>query len=414
MTFGPFVLDMDAERLIRDGRDVTLRRQALRTLRVLVSRADRGVTLDQLMAEAWSGVHVSAHTVDVTISEIRKALGDCGRWISRRRGRYRLVVPRSDTLIALGRYVSGHDTSDGIHHGLDCFTEAAAQAPFDHRAFVGQCACHLSLVSLGLSDGVTAWDHFRTAHARALALVGPVPLRADYAFALFLCRRETGAAEVELRRALADVPEQPVTCVRMMAVEVANGNLDSALSWARRASVAGPLVPMTSTALVATHVWRREFAIAVSLGREAVRIHPHSFLAHVFYGMALQCSGRFREALDRYRIASVLSPDVPWTRALEADCLIRLGESCAAAAIFDELMDRRGREYVDSVAMAHLRMARGETARAIEDVEQAMDEMNGRWYTLACDPLLDDLRGHRGFRALWADRFGRRLEHIPA
>jgi DNA-binding winged helix-turn-helix (wHTH) protein len=76
MTFGPFVLDMDAERLT-----------------LLVSRADRGVTLDQLMAEVWSGVHVSAHTV--TISEIRKALGDCGRWISRRRGRYRLVVPRT-------------------------------------------------------------------------------------------------------------------------------------------------------------------------------------------------------------------------------------------------------------------------------------------------------------------------------
>jgi hypothetical protein len=53
MTFGPFVLDVDTERLTRDG----------------------------------SGVHVSDHTVDVTISEIRKALGDCGRWISRHRRR---------------------------------------------------------------------------------------------------------------------------------------------------------------------------------------------------------------------------------------------------------------------------------------------------------------------------------------
>jgi hypothetical protein len=110
----------------------------------------------------------------------------------------------------------------------------------------------------------------------------------------------------------------------------------------------------------------------------------------------------------------VLSRNVPWTRALEADCLIRLGESRAAADIFDELMDRRGREYVDSIALAHLRMARGEMSCAIEDLEQAMDEMNGRWYMLACDPLLAELRSHRSFRALWADRFERRLEHIPA
>jgi hypothetical protein len=298
MTFGPFVLDVDTERLTRDGCDVPLRRQALRTLGVLVSRAARGITHEQLMAEAWSGVHVSDHTVDVTISEIRKALGDCGRWISRRRGMYRLVVPRSDALIALGRHVSGHHTSDGIRHGLECFVEAASQAPFDHRAFVGQCACHLSLASLGLSDGVTAWDQFRASHARALALVGPVPLRADYAYALMLCRRDIHGAEVELRRAQAEEPERPVTCVRMMTLEVAKGNLDSALLWARRASIAGPLSPMTSAAAIAIHVWRREAGIALSLGRDAVRIHPHCSLVHVFYGMALQCSGRLLEALN--------------------------------------------------------------------------------------------------------------------
>ena len=405
ITFGPFVLDVETERLLRDGRDVTLRRQALRALRVLVSRAGQGVTHEQLIAEAWGGLHVSLHTVDVTVGEARKALGDCSGWISRRRGIYRLLVPQSDALIALGRHVSAHNTSDGIRQGLDCFTEAAAQAPFDHRSFEGQCACHLSLVSLGLADGVTAWRHFRTAHARAVALVGPAPLRADYAYALFLCRREIETAEVELRQALADAPEQPVTCVRLMAVEVARGNLDSALVWATRARAAGPLLPATGAAVIAAHVWRQEFAIAVALGRDAVRLHPHFFPLRAFYGMALQCSGRLTEALDQYRIAGVLSHDVPWPRALEADCLIRLGEWQAAAAIFDALLDRRRTEYVDSIALAHLRMARGETAHAIEELERAMDEMNGRWYSLACDPLLEDLRAHRGFRTVWDDRF---------
>jgi tetratricopeptide (TPR) repeat protein len=414
ITFGPFVVDVEGARLLRDGCEVKLRRQALHLLRVLASHTGQRVTHEQLIAEAWGGVHVSPHTVDVTLSEARKALSDCGTWIARRTGEYRLLVPQSDALIARGRHVSAYNTSEGIRYGLDCFIEAAARTPFDHRAFVGQCGCHLSLVSLGLADGVTAWRDFGVAHARAEALVGPGTLRPDYAYALFLCRREIDAADVQLRCALAEAHEQPLTCVRLMTVEVARGNLDAALAWATRARAAGPLLAVSNAAVVAAHVWRRECAVAVALGAEAARLHPHFFLTRVFYGMALQCSGRLREALEQYRIAAVLSHDVPWTRALEADCLIRLGEERAADAILDQLLDRRRWEYVDSVALAHIRMARGETTSAIADLEQAMEEMNGRWYSLACDPLLDDLRAHRGFRTVWDDRFNTRLKQKQA
>ena len=414
ITFGPFVVEVNSGRLLRDGCEVKLRRQAVHLLRVLASHTGQSVTHEQLVAEAWRGVHVSRHTVDVTLAQARKALSDCGAWISRRAGEYRLRVPHSDALIARGRHVSAHNTRDGIRHGLDCFIEAATQAPFDHRAFVGQCACQISLASLGLADGVTAWRHFRTAHARAVALVGPAPLRAEAASALFLCRRDIEAAEVQLRQALVESPEQPVTYVRMMAIEVAKGNLDAALLWATRARAAGPLLAVTSVAVVAAHVWRHDFSVAVARGAEAVRLHPHFFLARLFYGMALQCSGRLREALDQYRIAAVLSPDLPWTRALEAACLIRLGESCAADAILDQLLDRRRREYVDALALAHMRMARGEMTLAIAELEQAMSEMNGRWYSVACDPLLEDLRAHRGFRTVWDHRFKRRLKRRQA
>jgi tetratricopeptide (TPR) repeat protein len=414
IAFGPFVIDADGGRLLRDGCEVKLRRQAVHLLRALASRTGQNVTHEQLIAEAWRGVHVSRHTVDVTLSEARKALSDCGTWISRRAGEYRLLVPQSDALIARGRHVSAHNTRDGIRQGLDCFADAAARTPFDHRAFVGQCGCHLSLVSLGLADGVTAWRDFETAHARAVALVGPATLRADYAYAVFLCQRDLDAADVQLRRALAEGADQPMTCVRIMTVEVARGNLDAALVWATRARAAGPFVPATSAAVVAVHVWRSDFAVAAARGAEVVRLHPHFVLARLFYGMALQGSGRLPDALDQYRIAAVLSHDLPWARALEAHCLIRMGERPAADAIFDELLDKRRTEYVDSIALAQIRVARGEMTEAIEELQKAIEERNGRWYSLACDPLLEDLRAHRGFRGVWDRRFDRRLKQRQA
>ena len=405
IAFGPFVLDLEAHRLLRDGNEVKLRHRALHVLRVLASRTGQNITFEQLIAEAWDGTHVARHTVDITVGDARKALSDCGTWITCKRGEYRLMVPQSDALIALGRHVSAQNTRDGILHGLDRFTEAAALAPSDHRAFVGQCDCHLSLLSLALADGVTAWRHFRSAHARAAQLVRPTTLRADYAYALFLSQRKIDEAEIQLRQVLVETPAEPVICVRMMAVQAARGELDAALAWALRARAAAPLLAMSSAAVLAAHVWRREFAVAVAVGRDAVRLHPHFLPARLFYGMALQCSGRLCEALDQYRIAAALAPDVPWTRALEAHCLIRSGESRAADAIFDELLERQRREYVDAAALAHLRMARGEMTHALADLRQAMDEMNGRWYLLGCDPLLDDLRADRGFRRVWEHRF---------
>ena len=67
-----------AARLLRHGRVVRLRPQAIRALEILAARAGRCVEYDELMAEAWPGVAVSRHTVDVTVAEVRRALAPGG------------------------------------------------------------------------------------------------------------------------------------------------------------------------------------------------------------------------------------------------------------------------------------------------------------------------------------------------
>ena len=414
ITFGPFLLDLDAGRLMRDGREVKLRRQAVRMLGVLASRTGQPITHEQLIAAAWPGVHIVRHTVDVTVSDTRKALGDCGRWISKQKGQYRLLVPQSDALIQLGRHLSAHNTSESIRQGLDRFVQAAAESPFDYRPFEGQCGCYLAQVSFGLIDGVRGWRDFSKAHVRATALAGPGTLRAEHGYAMLLCQREVDAADAELCRALTEGFAHPVGYAWKMAVEVARGDLDAALVWAKRARVAGPLLAETRAAEVAVHLWRREFAVAVSLGAQAVNLHPHFFPTRLFYGMALQCSGRLPDALDQYRIGAVLSDGVAWAQALEAQCLIGLGQRRAAAGILARLLERRRTGYVDSLALAHLRMARGEMTRAIAELEQAMEEMNGRWYSLPYDPLLENLRAHPAFRMIWDHRFACRINRMQA
>src|SRR5260370_7252051 len=82
--FGPFSLDFGATRLLRDGREVRLRPQGLLALRVLLRHGGDTVRYEQMIQEAWNGTNVSRHTVDVTISEIRKTLSAFARCISTR------------------------------------------------------------------------------------------------------------------------------------------------------------------------------------------------------------------------------------------------------------------------------------------------------------------------------------------
>ena len=57
----------------------------------------------------------------------------------------------------------------------------------------------------------------------------------------------------------------------------------------------------------------------------------------VNYAQALEFSGRLPEALAQDKLASVMSPDLPWLRALEATCLAKMGQMTSAQDILEEL-----------------------------------------------------------------------------
>lgn len=95
--FGPFRLDVDERRLLRDGRAVAVSGKAFDTLCVLVQSGGRLLSKDQLFAAVWPDAAVEDGNLTYTISTLRKALGDNGssqKYIETvpRQG-YRFVAP---------------------------------------------------------------------------------------------------------------------------------------------------------------------------------------------------------------------------------------------------------------------------------------------------------------------------------
>jgi DNA-binding winged helix-turn-helix (wHTH) protein len=401
-TFGPFSLDTDASRLTRNGVELRVRPRAFHVLRVLLQHHGEFVGYETMMAEAWEGVHVSRHTVDVTVAEVRRHLAEYSQWITHRTKRgFALEVPRSEELVRQGWHFWNQRTRNGCERAIDCFTRATAESPCDFRAFEGLSASYLTLARFGMRAPLEMYPRFCEAHEHAAALSGMRPeLRCNRAFGLCVFEHSPAESETQFLRTLDEKPSLGSTYVRLAMLYGSLARFDEAFETLRRGKQVDPLLPTLAAAEVLVRCWQRDFETAVTVGQQGVELHPYLQVLRVNYAQALHAAGRLDDALAQYQIASIMSPDVPWLRALEGACQAALGRRRDARAMLEGLEALRRSEYVDAYYMAVLRSALGQHREALEELNRATAENSAWIYMLDVDPQLDPLRDRSGFPRL--------------
>jgi tetratricopeptide (TPR) repeat protein len=137
-----------------------------------------------------------------------------------------------------------------------------------------------------------------------------------------------------------------------------------------------------------------------------LELHPYLPLSRALYAQALEFSGNLDEALQQYRIATVLSPDIPWLRALEAICLVSSGRRAEAEAILNQLEELRHTEYVDAYFQALLLHALGRKDEAFLELERASRENSAALFVIDVDPRIDPFRADARFGPIRDRVFG--------
>jgi tetratricopeptide (TPR) repeat protein len=178
------------------------------------------------------------------------------------------------------------------------------------------------------------------------------------------------------------------------------GRFDQALEILGRGRNVDPLLPTLAASEVLVRWWQGDFDAAVAVGRRGVELHPHVQIVRVNYAQALESVGRLQEAIAQYHVASIISPDVPWLRALEASCQAALGRRGDAQAMLEGLEALRRSEYVDAYYMAILRLALGQSREALTELDRACAENSGRIHSLGVDPRFDALRSAPAFQRM--------------
>ena len=192
IAFGPFRFDAEVPRLLRGTVQINLRAQALHALRVLVQNGGRCIDYEEMIRDAWRGTLVSRHTVAVTVGEVKKALRECGDWISYHPHLgYRLDIPQSEELIHIGWHHWQRHTPEGFDKALRCFQRALNAGGLDFRAYEGISRCYLMLGTFAMRQPREMQAAFAKNNARAvMAAGGTTPeLRGDFAQSLVSFRQ---------------------------------------------------------------------------------------------------------------------------------------------------------------------------------------------------------------------------------
>ncbi len=414
IAFGPFNLDAETPRLLRDRVVLDLRPQALHALRTLLYKSGHCVNYDEMIREAWHGICVSRHTVAVTVGEVKKALREYGPWISYHpKFGYRIDVPKSEDLIRNGWHCWHRHTREGFEKALSRFEQAARDHSTDFRAFEGISRCYLMLGTFSMRPPLEMYPAFLEAHAHTISLIGLTPeLRADRAQALNIFERKFAQAEAELLIAKRENTGAVGILVRLSILYAVCGRFNEALDYLSEAYAADSLWPILPSVEMMIHSCRGDFDRAVDCGRKALDLHPYLPMGRSHYAQALEYAGRLEEALVEYRRACVMSPDLPRLRAEEARCLAIAGCKTEAAAILNELEQLRAAEYVDAYFMALLQDALGRRDEAMRELQRALDENSCQLFMMDMDPRMRSLSGAAGFSRLRNKAF-READAIP-
>jgi DNA-binding winged helix-turn-helix (wHTH) protein len=407
---GPFRLDLASTRLQRDGVSLDLRPRAYRALGVLIQNPGRLVEYDQLIRDAWDGIHVSKHTIAVTIAEIKQVLGEYGSWINcQPRFGYRLEIPQSEVLIRRGWHYWNQYSRHGFESALSCFRKALEQDGADFRAWDGIAGTYLMLASFVMQAPRDLACSFWDAHSRAAEGSGQTwERRLDAAYGRFVFDHHLATAETEMVQLKRERPNSAHVHIRLAMVYLAGQRLDEASALLPPAQAADALLAPLAFIGALLRLYRREFTAAIEWAENHLDLHPGSQVGRTHYAEALEFAGRTQEARTQYEIA-VGRSDTPVTRVSQARFLAGTGERAKALRILAELRQIRTSDYVDAYEVALLLDALGNREEAFQELERAISENSYTLLFLNVDPKAEALRSDPRFADI-----ARRVLPIPA
>ncbi|MBL8349633.1 MAG: winged helix-turn-helix domain-containing protein [Burkholderiaceae bacterium] len=289
-----------------------------------------------------------------------------------------------------------------LRESIDAFRHAVVADPLYARAWVGLADAHRRAAFVGELAPRPAYAEVAAAVRQALAFVpGLGEAHATLAYQ-HLFDFDIDAAEAGFRRSLQLNPNLPLGHFGLGQLLLALRGSDAGLGHLARARELDPLQPLYG-ALEASflHV-AGQVAAAQQRLAQTLAMAPGMPLAHLVQAQAHLDAGDTEAGLAALQRAVALSGGAPIFQGLLGHYLARTGQAQAARAILQALQGRARAGYLPASTIALVLAGLGEGPAALDALELAWQQGDGRLLLIRDQPYWQALRHEPRFVQLLA------------
>jgi eukaryotic-like serine/threonine-protein kinase len=291
----------------------------------------------------------------------------------------RLVKVTTDNMEAYHEYLKGramlYRRGPWIARALECFQKAVALDPDYAQAWAGVADAHTTLAYYGYHPPRHTMPGAVEAATRA-TVIDPESAEAHNALAVavLLWERDFSKAERGFREALILNPRytQARCWYGLFFLQWAVGRAQDGLAEARLAFENDSLSAYATTVLSLALATVQRFDEAVVQGRNAVQQDPESFLAKWELACAYHWNGQHEDAIAIFEPLWANSSH-NWVALGLVPAYMRAGREDQARSLYESLVDRHAREYVQPFVLAVGATAVGDQEAAIRFCEVAIE-----------------------------------------
>ena len=300
-------------------------------------------------------------------------------------------------LYLLGRYHFNKFTRAGWTNAIHYFEQALQVDPAYALAYCGLADTY-GWAGGQIVAGREAWAKEKELALKALALD---PNLADahlsLGVALFSAFDFRGS-ENELKRAIQLNPNLALAYDQYGWTFMAKGDFDGAIANEKKALDLDPLNPLLNTDLGFFLHWARRYDEGIAQLRKTLDLDPNNALAEQTLGWCLHWKGKTVDALAEFQKATALD-DLPWYKGSLGYAYAAAGDRAKAEQVLRDLDELAKKQYVSPAARASVYLGLGETAKALDWIEKAFEDMDPLfWWNT--DQLYDSVRDEPRFKAL--------------
>jgi serine/threonine-protein kinase len=388
----------------------TLKVKAILTGRL--RRKDRDVHVDAELVNALDGSHLWAGSVTDHAGDSVPAAADLAPKIARalrpsltveqvRHVSGRSHDPEAWDRVQRGRFFLNRRSEEGYGKAQAFFEEAAARDPREAEAWRGLAEVAYLLAYYGAAAPSTLLPRQREFASRAIALdptlSGPHAILAD---ARYVYDHDWPGAEEEFRRALDLNPSDALARQWYSNFLTAASRHDESLNEISRARALDPLNPVIQMDAGLARYFAGDAAAAVTEIRSAIEMDPSNPLPRLMVSLPLFALSRPEEAvqdLDKVREAAPGLPEAVAFRGYAGALAGRAGDVSSARQTLDTLAKER---YVSGLSFAILALADRKHSEALDWLEKAAAEGEGRLTYLQVERAFDPIREEPRFHSL--------------